>query len=41
MKSISTKRGVGGRVLLPREGREKNSLRREGWEVVVIVNTTG
>ena len=63
MKSISTEGGVGDKVLLPREGREKDYyyagksgrqsvitqggaregllLRREEWEVVVIVNTTG
>ena len=32
----------GNRVLLPRErARDGLFLRREGWEVVVIVNTTG
>ena len=31
MKSISTEGRVGGRVL----------LRREGWEMVVVINTTG
>ena len=31
MKSINTEGRVGGRVL----------LRREGWEMVVVINTTG
>ena len=39
MKSITTKGGVGGRVLLLREGCDGLSLRREGWEVVIIGNT--
>ena len=42
MWSICTKGGVGGRVLLFRElVRDGLLLRSEGWEVVVIVNTTG
>ena len=42
MKSISTEGGVGGRVLLLRGGvRDGLLLRREGWEAVAIVNTTG
>ena len=42
MQSISTKGGVGGRVLLLRAlMRDGLILHREGWEVVLIVNTTG
>ena len=51
MQSISTEGGVGGRVLLTREGgerererereREKLLLRIEEWEVVAMVNATG
>ena len=43
MKSISTEGGVGGRVLLLKEGCETDYYYacREEWEVVVIVNTTG
>ena len=42
MQSISIKGGVGGRVLVLGElMRDGLLLRKEGWEVVVIVNTTG
>ena len=41
MKSISTEGGVGGRVVLLRGVRDGLLLRREGWEAVAIVNTTG
>ena len=41
MQSISTKGGVGGRELLLRElVRDRLLLHSEGWEVVVIINTT-
>ena len=42
MQSISTEGGVGGRMLFTQGGvRDGQLLRREGWDVVVIVNTTG
>ena len=40
MKSISTEGGV-GECYYPGRAIEGLLLRREGWEVVVIVNTTG
>ena len=41
MKSISSEGGVGGSVLTQGGAREGLILRREEWEVVVIINTTG
>ena len=41
MKSISTEGGVGDSVITQGGARDGLLLRREGWEVVVIVNSTG